>query len=435
MTAHRWAGTATPIGALVALVLFMLVLSASSVGAEPPPSPLPLYWCLDRAALENPSIALDEALRDAARERVTPAGALEDPMLGYEASNIPTGDWNFDSTPLSGHQFGLKQRVPFPGVLSNRRAAAEAGAEASTHALENRKILVASSVTGAWAELGFSQRALRITERNIGFLRQLVRIAEAKYRVGTGLQQDVLRAQVELTALLDEKLTREAAIERASGRLAALLDLSVDTRFPETEELSDAAAVPALSELAALLEERNPELLALRAAVDEATRLVRVSKLEGYPDFDLGIGYRLRQEVMGDPVNGDDFVSAGVTVRLPVNRSKWKAKVAEKRALQRSREAAYRNARASLLGTLRSAHAELTRADSETALLRTGLVPQARQSLDSSRSGYEVGRIDFLSLLDSQVRSLDAELRLVRAQADRRQAFAALEAAAGEVLR
>ena len=75
------------------------------------------------------------------------------------------------------------------------------------------------------------------------------------------------------------------------------------------------------------------------------------------------------------------------------------------------------------------------RADAEQKLLETGLVPQARQSLDSSRSGYEVGRIEFLSLLDSQVRLLNAELRGVRSLADRRIAFAALEAALGEDLR
>ena len=113
--------------------------------------------------------------------------------------------------------------MPFPGVLSNREAAARAGAEAAAFALEDRELSVTSAVEAAWAELGFAQRALRITERNIGFLRQLVRIAEAKYRVGTGLQQDVFRAQVELTALLNEKLSRDAAIERASARLSALL--------------------------------------------------------------------------------------------------------------------------------------------------------------------------------------------------------------------
>ena len=68
-------------------------------------------------------------------------------------------------------------------------------------------------------------------------------------------------------------------------------------------------------------------------------------------------------------------------------------------------------------------------------MLETGLVPQAQQSLESSRSAYEVGRIGFLSLLDSQVRLLGAELQLARARADKRHAFAALESAAGEKLR
>jgi outer membrane protein TolC len=90
---------------------------------------------------------------------------------------------------------------------------------------------------------------------------------------------------------------------------------------------------------------------------------------------------------------------------------------------------------AKLRAEVRAAYAELVRADAESRLVETGLLPQAEQSLASSRSGYEVGRIDFLSLLDSQVSLLRAELRLVRARADRRVAFAALETAVGEKLR
>lgn len=417
------------------LLAALLLFSGSAAWAETPPTPLSLSWCLERGAAANPAIAAGEALRDAAHERIEPAGAFDDPRFRYEASNIPIGDFDFDSTPLSGHQLGLSQRFPFPGLLSNREAAAAAGAEAAHFSLDDRRLAVASAIESAWADLGFAQRALDITRRNIDLLRQLVRAAEAKYRVGTGLQQDVLRAQVELTALLDEELSREAAIEQASARLAELLDLTTDTRFPRTNDLGDAATVPELAALAANLEAKNARLLALAAAVREAERQVRVAELESYPDFDFGVGYRIRERVAGDTVDGDDFVGASVSVRLPVDRAKWNARVAEQRALGRRAEADYRGARAALLGALRSAHAELSRADAETALLRTGLVPQALQSLESSRSGYEVGRVDFLGLLDSQVRLQNAELRLVRAQADRRKAYAALEAAAGETLR
>ena len=75
------------------------------------------------------------------------------------------------------------------------------------------------------------------------------------------------------------------------------------------------------------------------------------------------------------------------------------------------------------------------RAHSKVELLEEGLVPQTRQSLESSRAGYEVDKVDFLSLIDSQVSLFAAELALVRAEAERRFAFAALEAAVGEELR
>jgi outer membrane protein TolC len=118
-----------------------------------------------------------------------------------------------------------------------------------------------------------------------------------------------------------------------------------------------------------------------------------------------------------------------------VVRSRWRAQVAEAAAELRREEARYRGARADLSARIRAGFAALVRADAESRLLATGLVPQARQSFESSRSGYEVGRIDFLGLIDSQVSLLRAELREVRVLADRRSAFAALEAAAGGRLR
>ncbi len=214
-----------------------------------------------------------------------------------------------------------------------------------------------------------------------------------------------------------------------------MLDLLPETGLPLTAPLQDRAAVPKVDGLLAALEERSPHLRAHSARIAEAEKRVRVARFEGFPDFDLGVGYRVRRNVPGDPVEGDDFVGAGITVRLPVDRRKWNARVAEAEAQKRHAEATYRGAVASLRARVRGAHAELVRADAEGRLVETGLLPQAEQSLESSRSGYQVGRIDFLALLDSQVSLLRAELRHVRALADRRVAFAALEASAGEKLR
>ena len=421
---------------LLLLLVAALPATAGPERASPEiPEVLALSWCLERAREASPALERVVAMASAASHRIAPAGALEDPRLAYEASNVPTGDFDFGSTPLSGHQFGLRQKLPYPGLLSSRAQAATRAAEASAIRVEDQALVTDGAVEMAWSELGFAQRALGITRRNIALLRQLAATAESRYRVGSGLQQDVLRAQVELTALLQEELRRTESIERAEAELVALLDLPAETELPQTTDLRLGANPPALSPLLDSLDARSARLAAARKAIEAAEARVDVAEIEGLPDVDLGIGYRARQSVVGDPVDGDDFLSAGLTIRLPLDRSKWRARVSEQRALLRQAEAELRAERAELVARTRRAHAELVRASSEEALLETGLVPQATQSLAASRSAYEVGRIEFLSLLDSQVRLLTAELRLARARADRRIAFASLEAAAGEKLR
>ncbi len=408
---------------------------ATGTEDEAPPSPLPLRWCLDRAQITNPDLDVARTVAQAAAARVYPAGALPDPRFRYELSNVPTGDFDLDSTPLSGQQLGLSQYLPFPGLLGNQRDAARSAADASEEDVVDQSRRVAAAVERAWVELGFAQRALDVTVENIDLLRQLTKIAEAKYRVGTGLQQDVIRAQVALTELLDERLLRDASIRTAEARLAKLLDLTPATPFPRTEALRESAPLPDVAQLLDQLEPTSPRLRALAERIEEAEHRKRVAQLEGYPDFDLGLGYRIRQSVAGDPVNGDDFLGASVTIRLPVNRKKWRSRVVEQDALLRQSQAEYRRSRAALRDSVRAHYADLERADREVGLIELGLLPQARQSLDSSRSGYEVDKVDFLSLIDSQVRLLNAQLRLERAVADRRSAFAAVEASLGASLR
>jgi cobalt-zinc-cadmium efflux system outer membrane protein len=420
-----------------ALLALVAGISGASAHAQAPPLPsvLTLEWCLERAREANPHLAGARAQADASKSRIDAVRALEDPSFSYEASNLPVSSFDFDSTPLSGHQLTLQQKLPLPGLLSNRKKAAERSADADRLLVEDERLRVEGAVESAWAELVFARQAENITERNVGLLRQLAKTAESRYRVGTGLQQDALRAQVELTALLQDGLRREQAIAYAEASLIALLDLPPQSELPRIARADLRVAAPELAPLLEGLEQRSARLRAAKARVQAARARVDTARHEGFPDLDVGLGYRVREDVPGDPVAGDDFFSAKITVRLPVYRSKWKAKVAQKRSLVRRAEAEYRAEHASLAMLTRRAHAELVRAASEEALLATGLVPQAQQSLDSSRSAYKVGRIDFLSLLDSQVRLLDAELQLARSRADRRLAFATLEAAAGEKLR
>ena len=411
------------------------LLGASSAYAQTLPDPLPLAWCLERAEAANPDLDVARTAAAAAKERIYPAGAPPDPRLRYELSNVPAGDLDLGSTPLSGQLFGLNMHLPFPGLLKSQREAARAIAQAAEAAVGDESRRVAAAVEWAWVELGFAQRALDVTEGNIDLLRQFAKIAEAKYRVGEGLQQNVLHAQASLTELLDERLQRQASLRAGQARLGALLDLPLDLSLPRTTSLRETAPRPELQALVARLDETSPRLRALTERVAAAEHQRQAVRLQGYPDFDVGLGYRVRRQVAGDPVEGDDFLGASVVVRLPLDRRKRRAQVAEQDALVRQSQAEHRKVRTQLRDALMQRYADLERADQTIALLEDGLLPQARQALESSRSAYAVNKVTFLSLIDSQVRLLNAQLRLERAIADRRIAFAAIEANLGAPLR
>ena len=80
--------------------------------------------------------------------------------------------------------------------------------------------------------------------------------------------------------------------------------------------------------------------------------------------------------------------------------------------------------------------ADLQRARDQIVLLNEGILPQARTSLSSATASYQVGAVDFLTLLDSQVTLYRHELDYHRLLADFANNLAALERAVGtEVLR
>ena len=104
--------------AILSSIASPFIASATAPSPEVP-APVTLAWCLERAREANPNLERVAAIASAARQRIVPAGALEDPRFAYEASNVPTGDFDFSSTPLSGHQLGLRQKLRYRCALTD----------------------------------------------------------------------------------------------------------------------------------------------------------------------------------------------------------------------------------------------------------------------------------------------------------------------------
>jgi outer membrane protein, heavy metal efflux system len=159
------------------------------------PRPVEVYSL--HALSQNPDIETARKRVDVAAYRVPQAASLRDPMFGVTAFPEPV------QTAAGQQEVALtaNQQLPWFGKLDTRAAAAEAETDVARAQLAAVELDVVEQVKRAYYELYFIQRALHITEDNRKLVLDFVRIADSKYRTGQASQQDVLRAQVEVSSL------------------------------------------------------------------------------------------------------------------------------------------------------------------------------------------------------------------------------------------
>ena len=424
---------------LAAAVLFVVVFfqhrgtGAQEVlaeGGREAASGMTVSVVVEEALQNNPEIKAAHRRVEARAARVPQARSLDDPMLGLGVSNLPTDSFDFDREDMTMREFMVSQTVPFPGKLRLRAKVAsreEEIAREDLHEVENR---VVAEVKKAFYEIYFVDRAVEITERNRTLLGEFAKIAETKYGVGTGIQQDVILAQVEVSKILDDLIRLEQERRTSAARLNTLLDRPPDSPVGQA---SGVAQVPFTLDLAELEERalRNrPLLRALEREIARREAAHRLARLQYYPDFTLTFAYGQRE---GGGLGRPDFVSAAATVNIPLYfRTKQDERVNETQAEIRRARRRYESQKNEMRFALGDFLARLRRDAQRLTLFSEAIIPQARQSLDSTISGYQVNKVDFLTLLNNQVTVFNFERDYYRVLADYQQALADLELAVGE---
>ncbi len=373
---------------------------------------LDLDALIQEALKNNPNLSVLRARRAAFEAKIPQAGALADPSFRFEASHVPLSNFNFGSTPMSGNQFVLSQRLPLPGKHRARQRSAQFASDAVAWQLRDRELAIANAVTQPFLSLAYVARAIAITQKNRVLLQDLVRIARAKYAVGKGLQQDVLKAQVSLSALDVQLIALRAEKQLAEARLNLVLNRSPQSPLgapPDTIALSD---VPlSVNALQMLADDARPSLQAMDRAIAMRQAQVEVARRNFWPDVTVDVGYRQRAFTANDPVKGSDFVSVGVGISLPVfGGRKQRLQIAEARANMHRAEARKIAERQQIHYEIQRLVIEAMQHRESAELFRAAMLPQAEQSLASALSGYRVGQVDFLTLLNDHTTLLNFEL-------------------------
>ncbi len=392
---------------------------------------LSLEPLIEEALANNPSLSALEARWKADEARVPQAGALMDPMFKFELSNVPLSDFDFGSTPMSGKQLMLSQQFPYWGKRATRERIAVHMASAAENIYLDREGIIISGVKKNYFSLGFLDRAIAITHKNEDLLRDFVRIAESKYSVGKGLQQDVLKAQVTLSGLWDRLIDLRRSRRQAEARLNTLLNRLPQSPVGSVEKLVRTPFVYDVQTLQQMAIEQRPQLSAIEDNIQRWQSAEKLAQLGYKPDFAVNLGYRQR-DFDKDPVTGSDFFSLGVTINLPIYKDRKQAQqVREARARGEMASSQYEAAKQQIFLQIQNLYLAQEAHRDQITLLKTAIIPQAEQALNSALAAYTVGKVDFLTLLNHQVTLFNFEIQYYRHLAEDEKTLAELEAIVG----
>lgn len=383
----------------------------------------------------NSEVKQMRSLHTASKETIKPAGALEDPDIGFTLKDIPVDTWAQNQEPMTQKMLELSQKFPFPGKRRLRSEVAEEQARSDGYMYHDKANEVRAKVVIGYWSLSLAYANFDLTQQNKKFWEQVVQVAETRYGVGQGMQADVLQAQVELGNYLDRLLQWTQKQESSRADLNALRSQPPQTPITRPQPLHARPFRLKMDELLAQAKVR-PQLQALQAMIAKQAKAVDLAKKEYFPDAKVSLGYGFR-DTLGPPVNQKqaDMFSSSVMFNLPIwHGSKIKPRIREEQAKQSAAREAHQSAWNQLAAMIKDRHAKLQRLANQVVLLDQGILPQARQAASASLASYQVGALSFAQLYQSQIAVYNTEMQLQEYLKDFEENWAELEWLVGQEL-
>jgi cobalt-zinc-cadmium efflux system outer membrane protein len=395
---------------LVILVVFTF-WNASLQAASPIWAPNYLAGLIEEGLAENQEIQSLKSRVESLKEEISFAGALDDPRIGLAILNLPADSFSFSQEPMTQKQISIAQKIPWFGKLDLRSQGAALKAIRQQAMLDAKRLELAKQIAAAYYELGFIVKSIETNERLTEIVNQLLQVAETRYSTGHGLQQDVLQAQVELSKLLDEKIMLEKRRRMATDRINELLNRDRFMSVEPTTELELMNLQLNAEKLTSRTLQENPQLRVKQADISIAEVEIELARKDYWPDMDFRFAYGQRDE---DRTGRSlpDFVSAQVTMNVPLwQNTRQDPKLEATLKARDAAEKSHQNLLKRLPYQVDALVTEIHETQENYKLFTEALLLQADQWARSSQSAYEVGTIEFNTMISAHIRLLRFELQ------------------------
>ncbi|MDY6843633.1 MAG: TolC family protein [Thermodesulfobacteriota bacterium] len=420
---------------LLLAVLIMCIIFLGSfdhVIAEEEKETVFLNTLIDEALQNNPVLLMKKNQLRALEEKIPQVGTLPDPTIKLGLVNLPEA-FDFNDEPMTQKQISLSQKLPFRGKLSLQKEIARKEVHQHEAAYTYQQLEIVARVKKAYCSLFFIDKSVEITKKNEVLLKDFLDIAKSWYSVGKGVHQDILKADVELSLIKEKllKLSQQRVIMLAT--LNTLLNREQCAPLQGDPELSLTPSPLNIEAIQSTSLDHHPLLRHDQFLREKVAVALDLAHKEYYPDFEISVSYGHREDSFSQ--NRPDFFSGFVGLNIPVwYKTKQSRKVEELRYTAVSAQRSFEAVRNDLKMKITTLVAEVEQNSDLVDLYRNEIIPQARRTLDSSLTSYQVGGVDFLTLLMNLKILYRYELELYKVRTDYEKNLADLEVAVGKRL-
>ena len=383
------------------LALAALVLPAA--GQEPS---LTLRALVSEVLRSNPDVVAAQKSYEASRQRPTQQSSLPDPMisLGYVSVGNPLPGAGLGSQVLSNIGLMYSQELPYPGKLKLRGEIASKEAEATFQQYQAVQLAVISRLKQAYYRLQYTYAASDLLIRDRELLNKLVNVTQNRYAVGKAAQQDVLKAQTQVSILETRLVKLEQQRLSSEADINSVLNRRPGSPVGRPEGLNPKELTVTLEELYAATAQNSPMLRRDQKMIERSELSVNSARKEYYPDVTLTGGY-FNQGSMAP------MYQFQANFKVPIYFwRKQRAGVEEQVSMLSQARRTYESTDQSLHFRIKDDYTMAQASSKLMKLYAQTVVPQGNMALESSFSTYETGSVDFLSVLTNFTTVLDYEM-------------------------
>jgi cobalt-zinc-cadmium efflux system outer membrane protein len=393
---------------------------------------LTLSELIAQALENNPDIQAAKKRVESVQARAKQSTYLEDPELNWEAWGVPLNQpVNYrKANPLI---FGVRQKLPFFGKLGLKGEIAGQEVKMVEEELRAKEQEIIAKVKSSYADYFMASKNVEIYKELLELVRYTSTTAEGLYQVGRVPQQDVIKALLERTELLNKLTWAEKELTTSQAKLNTLLSRPLSSPLGQPAEPVLAPVDLQSSNFEKLAIEQRPKLRALESGINKSERAVELAERNRkYPDFMVGLQYWYAPDQ--SPKN---MYTPMVSLSIPFSpwtKGKHDYEVEEALAERQAAKANLLAMKNMTLFEVKEMSAKVEAAMKSIAIYRDGLLPQAEQSFQAAVVAYQTGGVNFMTLLDAQRTIRDVRMGYYKALVDHEQSRADLERAVGKEL-